>query len=204
MAVYRRTFTAIGERIGLFIPLALRHRDEAATSIGRLTRYPQAMVDPAALPSTRPRGRRRRPGTPRMRSARSRRRASARPTGWAATWPSVGLAPDAMITSPKVRAARTAEIVAIHLGVAVSTDPRLARPLRPRGSRGDPGRCRLAAEADRRRARPGLQRLVAALVGAPSIPMKKGALARIDVDGPLVPGGGTLRWLLPPDLLPGG
>jgi thioredoxin type arsenate reductase len=32
MAVYRRTFTAIGERIGLFIPLALRHRDEAATS----------------------------------------------------------------------------------------------------------------------------------------------------------------------------
>jgi arsenate reductase len=32
MAVYRRTFTAIGERIGLFIPLALRHRAEAATS----------------------------------------------------------------------------------------------------------------------------------------------------------------------------
>jgi arsenate reductase len=32
MAVYRKTFTAIGERIGLFIPLALRHRDEAAAS----------------------------------------------------------------------------------------------------------------------------------------------------------------------------
>ena len=29
MAVYRRTFAAIGERIGLFIPLALRHRAEA-------------------------------------------------------------------------------------------------------------------------------------------------------------------------------
>lgn len=29
MAVYRRTFAAIGERIGLFIPLALRRRDEA-------------------------------------------------------------------------------------------------------------------------------------------------------------------------------
>jgi arsenate reductase len=27
--VYRRTFTAIGERIALFIPLARRHRDEA-------------------------------------------------------------------------------------------------------------------------------------------------------------------------------
>jgi arsenate reductase (thioredoxin) len=32
MAVYRRTFTALGERIGLFIPLAIRHRDEAAAS----------------------------------------------------------------------------------------------------------------------------------------------------------------------------
>ena len=32
MDVFRRVFTAIGERIDLFIPLALRHRDEAATS----------------------------------------------------------------------------------------------------------------------------------------------------------------------------
>lgn len=32
MAVYRRVFTALGERIGLFIPLALRHRDEPAVS----------------------------------------------------------------------------------------------------------------------------------------------------------------------------
>ncbi len=29
MAVYRRVFTGLGERIGMFIPLALRHRDEA-------------------------------------------------------------------------------------------------------------------------------------------------------------------------------
>ena len=28
--------------------------------------------------------------------------------------------------------------------------------------------------------------------------MRKGALARIEVDRPLQPGGGTLRWLIPP------
>jgi len=33
MRVYRHTFTAIAERIGLFIPLALRHRDDAATAV---------------------------------------------------------------------------------------------------------------------------------------------------------------------------
>jgi hypothetical protein len=31
--------------------------------------------------------------------------------------------------------------------------------------------------------------------------MKKGSLARIDAPRPLEPGGGTLRWLVPPDLL---
>jgi arsenate reductase (thioredoxin) len=32
MAVYRSVFMGLGERIGLFIPLALRHRDEAAAA----------------------------------------------------------------------------------------------------------------------------------------------------------------------------
>ncbi len=38
MAVYRRTFAAIGERIGLFIPFALRQRAEAeiATAPGAI------------------------------------------------------------------------------------------------------------------------------------------------------------------------
>jgi hypothetical protein len=31
--------------------------------------------------------------------------------------------------------------------------------------------------------------------------MKKGALARLEVALPLQPGGGILRWLVPPDLL---
>jgi hypothetical protein len=31
--------------------------------------------------------------------------------------------------------------------------------------------------------------------------MKKGAFVRIDIERPLQPGRGTLRWLIPPDLL---
>jgi hypothetical protein len=31
--------------------------------------------------------------------------------------------------------------------------------------------------------------------------MRKGAMLRIDIDRPLRAGVGTLRWLLPPDLL---
>lgn len=113
----------------------------------------------------------------------------------------VGLAPDAMITSPKVRAARTAELVAVHLGVAVSTDPRLAGPFGLEdleailADAGSPARPVVVGHD------PDFSDVLASLVGA-SIPMKKGALARVDVDGPLLPGAGTLRWLLPPDLLP--
>jgi hypothetical protein len=33
--------------------------------------------------------------------------------------------------------------------------------------------------------------------------MRKGTLARIDIERPLEPGAGVLRWLLPPDLLRG-
>ena len=35
----------------------------------------------------------------------------------------------------------------------------------------------------------------------PQIPMPKGALARVDIERPLRAGGGTLHWLVPPDLL---
>ena len=39
------------------------------------------------------------------------------------------------------------------------------------------------------------------LIGALRVPMRKGALARIDLDRPLRPAGGILRWLVPPDLV---
>jgi phosphohistidine phosphatase SixA len=60
---------------------------------------------------------------------------------------------------------------------------------------GDPSRPVIAGHD------PDFSELVAELCGAPQIPMRKGALARIDLERPLTAGGGTLRWLVPPDLL---
>jgi phosphohistidine phosphatase SixA len=51
---------------------------------------------------------------------------------------------------------------------------------------------------------PDFSELLSTLVGAPSLSIRKGALARVDLDQPIQPGGGVLRWLLPPDLLPPG
>ena len=50
---------------------------------------------------------------------------------------------------------------------------------------------------------PDFTELVSELIGAPSLPMRKGALARLDAARPLRPGGAILRWLIPPDALPG-
>lgn len=114
---------------------------------------------------------------------------------------SVGLAPDAIITSPKVRAARTAELVALHLAVPVGVDDRLGGDLTLESleallaDAGDPAKTVLVGHD------PDFSELVALLVGALRIPMRKGALARIDADLPLRPAGGILRWLLPPDLV---
>jgi len=109
--------------------------------------------------------------------------------------------PDAIITSPKARARQTAERVATHLGMAVTIDDRLAGALRVDvverilGDAGDPVRPVLVGHD------PDFSELVTLLAGAVDLPMKKGALARIDIERPLEPGTGTLRWLVPPDLL---
>ena len=113
----------------------------------------------------------------------------------------IGFQTDAIITSPKVRAAQTAKIVAERLGVPVGEDNRLGSEvgigtlegiLRDAG---DPARPVIVGHD------PDFTDLVAILCGAARVPMRKGALARIDADRPLQPGGGTLRWLVPPDLL---
>jgi phosphohistidine phosphatase len=113
----------------------------------------------------------------------------------------VGFQPDAVISSPKTRAAQTAEIVAARLGIPVGVDERLAGELGI-GSveavlrdAGDPDRPVIVGHD------PDFSELVTILCGASRAPMRKGALARIDVPRPLEPGGGTLRWLVPPDLL---
>lgn len=112
----------------------------------------------------------------------------------------IGFETDAIITSPKVRAVQTAAIVAERLGKPVSEDERLAGGVTIRTlaavlrTAGDPARAVVVGHD------PDFSDLLASLCDAIRAPLKKGAFARIDVDGPLEPGAGTLRWLVPPDL----
>jgi phosphohistidine phosphatase len=113
----------------------------------------------------------------------------------------IGFAPDVIVTSPKVRAARTAEIVGQRLGIAVTVDERLGDELGLSEleailrDAGDPSRPVLVGHD------PDFTTLVELLCGAGNVPMRKGALARIDLQRPIAPGRGELRWLIPPDLL---
>jgi phosphohistidine phosphatase SixA len=51
---------------------------------------------------------------------------------------------------------------------------------------------------------PDFSELMADLLGVSDLPMRKGAIARISLDGPpFRPGSGVLRYLLPPDVVPG-
>ena len=112
---------------------------------------------------------------------------------------------EVIVSSPKVRARETAEPIARALGMPVRIDDRLAGGLLTLGSLedliadlGDPSRV-MAVGHD-----PEFSELVADLLGAPSLPMRKGALVRLDGARPLRPGGAVLRWLIPPDALTGG
>jgi phosphohistidine phosphatase len=113
----------------------------------------------------------------------------------------VGFAPDAIVTSPKLRALQTAQIVAERIGKPFSIDTRLVGPLSTDTletllrDEGDPERPVVVGHD------PDFSELVAELCGASDVPLRKGALARIDIDRPLAAGTGTLRWLVPPDLL---
>ncbi len=109
---------------------------------------------------------------------------------------------DAIISSPKVRALQTAEIVGRALGVDVKVDDRLAGPLDLRRvgallrAAGGPRRPVLVGHD------PDFSELLARLVGAPSLPMKKAAIARVELPDGGLAGPGVLRWLLPPDVVP--
>lgn len=107
---------------------------------------------------------------------------------------------DAVITSPKVRAAQTAELVAAELVTPVLVDERLAFDFGPDelvavlAEAGDPVRPILVGHD------PDFSELASWLTGI-EVVLKKGSMLRVDIDGPLAPGAGRLRWLLPPDLL---
>jgi phosphohistidine phosphatase len=112
----------------------------------------------------------------------------------------VGFRPDAIITSPKVRAADTAAIVARHLGLQAVGDDHLAGAVDLAAVEailrhaGDPSRPVLVGHD------PDFSDLLEALTGLSGLTMKKGAFVRIDTER-LEPAAGTLRWLVPPDLL---
>jgi phosphohistidine phosphatase SixA len=114
-----------------------------------------------------------------------------------------GFRPDAILSSPRVRALETAKLVATALGVDVTTDDALAMPLDLEAldgvltAAGDPHRPLLVGHD------PDFSELAAALVGLADLPLRKGALARIDAERPLGAGRGILRWLVSPDLLGG-
>lgn len=111
-----------------------------------------------------------------------------------------GVRPDIIVSSPKARAEQTARIVADALGMPVILDDRLASGfgtaelLDLLAAHGDPRRPMLVGHD------PDFSDLASTLCGS-DIDLKKGALARIDFDGPPVAGSGRLRWLVPPDLL---
>ncbi|HEX5824066.1 MAG TPA: histidine phosphatase family protein [Candidatus Limnocylindrales bacterium] len=113
----------------------------------------------------------------------------------------VGFRPNAIVSSPKLRARQTAEIVAGHLGVEVRLDDRLGGGFDATtvdgilSDLGGPARTILVGHD------PDFSELLAWLARADGLTMKKGALARVDVRGPVAAGQGTLRWLVPPDLL---
>ena len=113
-----------------------------------------------------------------------------------------GDAPDLFVTSPRVRAAQTAEIVAGALGVKVEADDRLAGPLDATVA----DAIAVAHGADRTCLvghDPDFSYLLGELTGVSEVPMRKGAFARVDFPGPIRGARGVLRVLLPPELLAG-
>lgn len=111
--------------------------------------------------------------------------------------------PDLFVTSPKVRAAQTAELVAEAIGAAVVVDARLAGGLDVRAvedilleSAPDAARPCLVGHD------PDFSGILGDLLGIAPVPMRKGAIARIDVARPIAYGRGVLRWLVPPEVVP--
>lgn len=114
--------------------------------------------------------------------------------------------PDLLITSPKVRSLQTAEIVAKELRgrVKVVVDDRLGdgpdlatvnAVLDDAGPAYRP--CLIGHD-------PAFSELLGACIGTGPVPMRKAALARVDfVDDEVAAGQGTLRYLLPPELVAG-
>jgi phosphohistidine phosphatase len=107
--------------------------------------------------------------------------------------------PNLLLTSPLVRARQTAEIVGRQLGVPITVSEVLAPGC-------DAGRLLGVLREHPRSDRvmvvghePDFSEMIGALTGGSRVEMKKGALARVDLE--LDTGWGLLVWLLPPRAL---
>jgi len=112
----------------------------------------------------------------------------------------IGFRPDRIMSSPKVRARQTADIVASALRASVTLDDRLAEGF----DMADLGAVIAESESSRTVLvghDPDFSGLLMELIGSKAVPMPKGALARVDLDAAPARNGGTLRWLIPPDAL---
>jgi len=98
-----------------------------------------------------------------------------------------GFQPDAILSSPRIRALETARLVAAALGVRVDVVDALGEQLdlesldRLLRSAGDPRRPVLVGHD------PDFSMLAAELVGVADLPIRKATLVRIDVVRPLQP-----------------
>jgi phosphohistidine phosphatase SixA len=111
-----------------------------------------------------------------------------------------GFKPDAIVSSPKVRALETAEIFGHAVGVAVDVDDRLGG-LEDLDQLADVVAAHGGARVVVVGHDPDFSELAAELIGVGRLPVKKGAIVRIDAPMPLRAGRGTLRWLVPPDIV---
>jgi phosphohistidine phosphatase SixA len=115
----------------------------------------------------------------------------------------IGLRLDVILSSPRLRAVETADPIGRALELDVRIDDRLGGGLslssleQVLADAGNPARAMIVGHD------PDFTELVSELSGAQSIPMRKGALARLDGPRPLRSGGCILRWLIPPDALAG-
>jgi phosphohistidine phosphatase len=116
----------------------------------------------------------------------------------------IGFAPDAILSSPKLRATQTADIVAGVVGRAVTADERLAGGFTIDGLRS------LLDTLDRRAGvrrvllighDPDFSSVVSTLSGAKGLRLPTCTLARVDFEDRPATGRGSLRWLIPPDAL---
>jgi phosphohistidine phosphatase len=121
---------------------------------------------------------------------------------WVGRWlKAQGRLPDIVITSPKVRAAETAALVSADWDRSPIVDDRLAAVAQVddvaamvRDHAVDAKRVLLVGHD------PDFSDVASDLIGA-RITLKKGALARIDLEQGVSAGSGVLRWLVPAEAL---